>query len=59
MEMQPQKLIRNRDLRVSHLPSGDVREWDPQNWTGGMESGRSDRDWEGLWNFALTFDGYA
>lgn len=59
MDIKPQPLILNRDLRVAHLPFGDVCEWDPRNWTGGMEAGRSDRDWEALWNFALTFDGYA
>lgn len=52
-------LIPNRKLTAAHVPAFAVTALDPQNFNGGWSEGRSDEQWTQLWDFALTYDGYA
>ena len=49
-----QRYIANRDLRVDHVPDIYLEALDPD-----FGEGRSVDDWDRVWSFALTYDGYA
>lgn len=53
------RLIRNADLRISDVPDAHVPGLDPVGFTEAPHGGASGVEWATIWDFALTFDGYA
>lgn len=51
--------IPNASLRLDQIPAHRATLLDPQNFSGGHSPGRTDHEWEEIWTFALTFDGYS